>query len=90
MIRWIPDVKRGEHNFTDGVGTMSMEAMLAISSALSTKWRRKDLKKAEVIQIRAGGVKGMLTLDRRLTGKVVCFRDSMKKCTLRHSDSSES
>ncbi|OHX00326.1 RNA-dependent RNA polymerase [Colletotrichum incanum] len=76
----IPDVKSRdgggiERVFSDGVGTISQEAVELI-------WPR--LPRGSLIptclQIRWGGVKGMLSLDSRLTGRSICIRrESMEK-----------
>ncbi|KPM36328.1 hypothetical protein AK830_g10255 [Neonectria ditissima] len=76
-ILQIPDVKSADESrvFSDGVGTISWEALeeiwphLPIQSGLPT-----------CLQIRLGGYKGMLSLDSRLDGKVICLRkESMMK-----------
>ncbi|KAF9874428.1 RNA-dependent RNA polymerase [Colletotrichum karsti] len=75
----IPDIKSFdgdmERVFSDGVGTISQEALELI-------WPR--LPRGSLIptclQIRCGGVKGMLSLDSRLPGRVMCIRaESMEK-----------
>lgn len=76
-IQSIPDVKNadGSRVFSDGVGTISWDALKAIWSYLSMQ------KSAPTcIQIRMGGYKGILSLDSRLEGKVICVRtESMMK-----------
>ncbi|KAF4505843.1 hypothetical protein G6O67_007753 [Ophiocordyceps sinensis] len=77
MNRSIPDVKSadGSRVFSDGVGTISREAMEEV-------WRKLPMRSAAstCLQIRWGGVKGMLSLDSRLRGKVICVREeSMMK-----------
>ncbi|KAK7429551.1 hypothetical protein QQZ08_003930 [Neonectria magnoliae] len=76
-IRQIPDVKSadGSRVFSDGVGTISMEALYEI-------WPRLSVQSGlpTCLQIRLGGYKGMLSLDARLDGKVICLRkESMMK-----------
>ncbi|KAJ0382583.1 hypothetical protein COL922a_012245 [Colletotrichum nupharicola] len=75
----IPDIKSSiggdDRVFSDGVGTISREALELI-------WPR--LPRGSLIptclQIRWGGVKGMLSLDTRLPGRVMCIRrESMEK-----------
>jgi hypothetical protein len=75
-VSTIVDVKSsdGKRVFSDGVGTLSEAAMLAI-------WAQLPSSKMEptCFQIRYAGVKGMLSFDSRLSGKVVHVRDSMTK-----------
>jgi hypothetical protein len=72
----IPDVKSkdGSRVFSDGVGTISQQAVEAINAATP---QRKVLPTC--FQIRWGGAKGMLGLDVRLKGKVMLVRPSMIK-----------
>ncbi|KAK1973476.1 RNA dependent RNA polymerase [Colletotrichum cereale] len=75
----IPDVKsydgRIERVFSDGVGTISQEAVELVWPQLP----RGSLVPT-CLQIRWGGVKGMLSLDSRLSGRVICIRrESMEK-----------
>ncbi|KAF1842606.1 RdRP-domain-containing protein [Cucurbitaria berberidis CBS 394.84] len=72
----LPDVKSkdGSRVFSDGVGTISQQAMEAIHAVMA---RRKALPTC--FQIRWGGAKGMLALDARLEGKVMMVRPSMVK-----------
>jgi hypothetical protein len=73
-VNEIPDVRCGTRIFSDGVGTISTEAMERI-------WINLKLSQAAptCFQIRWGGVKGMLGLDSRLSGLQVCVRPEMKK-----------
>ncbi|KAK2593801.1 hypothetical protein QQS21_008509 [Conoideocrella luteorostrata] len=76
-VRSIPDVKSadGERVFSDGVGTISTEAMEEFWKVLPMRSTTPTC-----FQIRWGGVKGMLALDPRLRGKVICVRkESMMK-----------
>ncbi|GKT52263.1 RNA-dependent RNA polymerase 2 [Colletotrichum spaethianum] len=75
----IPDVKSCDRNmervFSDGVGTISQEAVELI-------WPRlpRGSLVPTCLQIRWGGVKGMLSLDSRLPGRAICIRrESMEK-----------
>ena len=77
MPRYIPDVKSrdGSRVFSDGVGTISYDAMRECWGYLPQRSRA-----ATSFQIRCGGIKGMLSLDTRLSGKVFCIRkESMMK-----------
>ncbi|PNY29213.1 RNA-dependent RNA polymerase 1 [Tolypocladium capitatum] len=76
-IRFIPDVKSadGSRVFSDGVGTVSRDAMEEIWNALPMRSAAPTC-----FQIRWAGVKGMLGLDSSLRGKVICVRkESMMK-----------
>ncbi|KDN62798.1 putative RNA dependent RNA polymerase [Colletotrichum sublineola] len=75
----IPDVKshdgKNERVFSDGVGTISQEAIELVWPQLP----RGSLIPT-CLQIRWGGVKGMLSLDSRLPGRAICIRrESMEK-----------
>lgn len=77
MTRDIPDVKSadGQRVFSDGVGTISWDALMEI-------WPLLPMRRLAptCLQIRWGGYKGMLSLDTRLEGKVFCVRkESMMK-----------
>ncbi|KAL7943797.1 RdRP domain-containing protein [Trichoderma barbatum] len=76
-IRYIPDVKTadGKRVFSDGVGTISWDAMEEIWDHLPSKSSAPTC-----FQVRLAGIKGMLSLDSRLKGKVICVRkESMMK-----------
>ncbi|KAF4336323.1 RNA-directed RNA polymerase [Fusarium beomiforme] len=75
--QYIPDVKSedGTRVFSDGVGTISREALEDIWPYLSMRAAAPTC-----LQIRWGGCKGMLSLDTRLKGRVFCIRkESMMK-----------
>lgn len=75
--RYIPDVKSadGKRVFSDGVGTISWNAMDEVWNVLPSKFAGSTC-----FQIRWAGIKGMLTLDPELRGKVICIRkESMMK-----------
>lgn len=78
VIRYIEDVKSSidqSRVFSDGVGTISMSALEEVWTAIPL-----SLGSPTCIQIRLGGVKGMLSLDTRLTNKEICIRpESMMK-----------
>jgi hypothetical protein len=76
-LRYIPDVKSDDKSrvFSDGVGTISKEALEEVWPYLSMQ-----AAKPTCLQIRWAGCKGMLSLDTRLKGKVFCIRkESMMK-----------
>ncbi|GBE78383.1 RNA dependent RNA polymerase-domain-containing protein [Sparassis latifolia] len=71
----------GRWTFTDGVGTISAELARTIWGKLCAKRPRGRRHKAypRTFQIRFMGSKGMLSVDYKLSGRVVCLRDSMIK-----------
>ncbi|KAL8851617.1 MAG: hypothetical protein Q9221_003454 [Calogaya cf. arnoldii] len=79
-FRQLPEVERIDANnirrtFSDGVGTCSKAILRLIWAAYaqSRTW------KPTVCQIRYAGAKGMISLDDRLEGEVLCLRPSMIK-----------
>jgi hypothetical protein len=75
--RYIPDVQSIDKSriFSDGVGTISEEALEEIWPYLSMRAAMPTC-----LQIRWAGCKGMLSLDTKLEGKVFCIRkESMMK-----------
>ncbi|KAL8337689.1 hypothetical protein RB598_006535 [Gaeumannomyces tritici] len=76
LIKHVPDIYSadGRRCFSDGVGSVSEEMMRII-------WAHVPMKKnaPTCFQIRHAGCKGMLALDTTLSGKIIYFRDSMKK-----------
>ncbi|CAG7851524.1 Probable RNA-dependent RNA polymerase SHL2; AltName: Full=Protein SHOOTLESS 2 [Serendipita indica DSM 11827] len=89
-IRFIPD-KESDYGslYTDGVGTISPQAAKEIWHKYTesrSKRNRRRLKRPSAFQIRLGGLKGMLCVDNRLRGRVICVRESMNKF---HSDDRE-
>ena len=76
--RYIADRKSpdGSRVFSDGVGTLSYDAMLAIWDNIPNARARA----ATAFQIRFGGSKGMISLDSTLRGREICIRnESMEK-----------
>jgi len=73
-VRKILDVSRNGRVFSDGVGTISQEAVEEVYSIIPAA--KHD---ATAFQVRWAGAKGMLSLDTQLSGRVVCMRDSMIK-----------
>jgi hypothetical protein len=75
-VQYIDDVYSadGEHIFSDGSGTISRDA-------LQVAWQELHQSKVSstCLQIRYAGSKGMLSLDTRLSGRVICIRKSMDK-----------
>ncbi len=70
----ISDVERNGHTFSDGVGTISPGAANAVYDVIP---RSKGTPTC--FQIRRAGAKGMLAVDSRLEGNMVCIRESMVK-----------
>lgn len=71
----ISDVQRGNHIFSDGVGSFSQAVLDKIWDALP----RKRPTKPFLFQVRHSGAKGMLSFDPRLQGDIMCLRPSMIK-----------
>jgi RNA-dependent RNA polymerase len=84
-LHQIPDrISRSNSCFTDGVGTISLEIAEEIWEQFTetrSKRSRRRLQTPSAYQIRLGGMKGMLCVDERLDGRVVCTRPSMSKFT---------
>ncbi|KAI9780131.1 MAG: hypothetical protein M1839_006968 [Geoglossum umbratile] len=74
-IQKIPDVKRLNRVFSDGVGTISPAVLQRIWNEYALS---RELKPT-LFQIRFQGAKGMISLDNRLEGDVLNLRDSMIK-----------
>lgn len=71
----VPDVESSSGSvFSDGVGTISMEALMKVWKALP-----KAKMYPTCLQIRYAGAKGMLSLDMRLPGRQILLRPSMIK-----------
>lgn len=69
-----PDVERNGRVFSDGVGTISQDAVEVIQREIP-----ENKGFPTCFQVRWGGVKGMLALDSRLPGRQFIIRDSMEK-----------
>ncbi|RDW61792.1 RNA dependent RNA polymerase [Aspergillus mulundensis] len=70
----IPDVEANGRVYSDGVGTISQDAVDAIHTVLPMRKGRPTC-----FQIRLGGAKGMLSLDPSLQGSKIYIRPSMIK-----------
>lgn len=70
----IPDTERNGRVFSDGVGTISLEAAERIWGIIG-----ESKGSPTCFQIRSAGAKGMLSLDLNLPGRKVRFRPSMIK-----------
>lgn len=79
-VKLIPDVKTGDGSrvFSDGVGTLSRDLVDHIWAEIA---QSKGAPTA--FQVRYKGAKGMLAIDCRLKGSVMCLRKSMVKFTTR-------
>ena len=74
-VSYIDMVTRNGRDFSDGVGTISLELLKSV-------WRVYGLRrliKPTALQIRFQGAKGMVSLDSRLQGRRLCLRKNMKK-----------
>ena len=71
----IPDVERKGHCFTDGVGTISLDAIRLVWK----RFHRTRKAYAPILQIRFQGCKGLLALDATEPNKKICYRPSMNK-----------
>ncbi|ORY85390.1 RNA dependent RNA polymerase-domain-containing protein [Leucosporidium creatinivorum] len=86
-IRQIKDVERFDPKtkrlncITDGVGTISTELAAEVDAALlaSLRGARAQRVRPSCWQIRLGGSKGMISVDRTLKGRQLCLRPSMQK-----------
>ncbi|KAJ6592772.1 RNA dependent RNA polymerase-domain-containing protein [Mycena capillaripes] len=73
-IEPLEDVKHGTYTFTDGVGNCSQELATMCARALGS-----DQKTPSAVQIRMGGIKGVLSVHPHLEHNQVCIRPSMEK-----------
>jgi RNA-dependent RNA polymerase len=73
----IPDIKRNNYCFTDGVGKLSpfLAQMAAQELGLANAFKNPP----SLYQFRLGGCKGVLALDPRITGSEVHIRPSQQK-----------
>ncbi|CAK4030745.1 RNA-dependent RNA polymerase 1 [Lecanosticta acicola] len=71
----LPMVVRNGRDFSDGVGTISLELLQAVWEVYGTR----KLLKPTALQIRFQGAKGMVSLDTRLPGRRLMLRDNMRK-----------
>ena len=69
-------LSEGQYVFSDGVGTISQALIERIWEATVTN---EKSTKPVVYQIRIGGSKGVLSLDKTLEGSQICLRPSMIK-----------
>ncbi|KAF8609453.1 RdRP-domain-containing protein [Ceratobasidium sp. AG-I] len=74
-----PDIERNGSCFTDGVGTISPEVAKLMWRSLTKLRKRRSYFLPAAYQVRLGGHKGMLAIDYRLEGSVICVRKSMDK-----------
>ena len=75
----IPDIVKGDYNFTDGCGLISSHMARLLVQKLNICFRNKRYSPS-VFQIRYRGYKGVLELEPKLQSQtLVQFRDSMRK-----------
>ncbi|KAH7104770.1 RdRP-domain-containing protein [Auriculariales sp. MPI-PUGE-AT-0066] len=85
MLPDIPNGASGTDCMTDGIGTCSREfadEVWAVLEARRSKRkvnRKKRSNPPSAYQIRYQGAKGMISVDYKLEGSVICLRDSMIK-----------
>jgi len=88
-IQFIDDIETNDRGycFTDGVGKVSAALAEEIWSELKRTRKRARKSKAHprAFQIRFQGSKGMLSIDHKLPGRVLCLRPSMIKFENAHS-----
>ena len=72
-VKEIEDIVRGGYTFSDGIGTVSQTMIERAWDATATN------NKPVVYQVRIGGAKGVLSLDKTLKGYEICLRKSMIK-----------
>ncbi|KAJ7215012.1 RNA dependent RNA polymerase-domain-containing protein [Mycena pura] len=73
-VEFLPDVKHGAYTYTDGVGNCSQELATLCAKALNS-----DRTRPSAVQIRMGGIKGVLSVHPHLEKNQVCIRPSMEK-----------
>ncbi|OKL63034.1 hypothetical protein UA08_01933 [Talaromyces atroroseus] len=78
----VPDVVRGGHTFSDGVGRISN--FLAQMTQQELKIRTPDRDPPSAYQFRLGGCKGMLVLSAQARGREVHIRPSQEKFPATH------
>ncbi|KAJ7032255.1 RNA dependent RNA polymerase-domain-containing protein [Mycena alexandri] len=70
----LEDIKHGDYVYTDGVGNCSQELATMCARALGS-----DQKAPSAVQIRMGGMKGVLSVHPHLENNQLCIRPSMNK-----------
>ncbi|KAG8700429.1 hypothetical protein FRC11_012943, partial [Ceratobasidium sp. 423] len=96
-IKNIVDIEKDkDKNFTDGCATISREltkdvweSMLKHLPANRQGFHHENEQPPSAFQIRIGGSKGMVRLDPKLEGRVLCLRPSMNKFDAEHDLSLE-
>ncbi|KAJ7073163.1 RNA dependent RNA polymerase-domain-containing protein [Mycena amicta] len=73
-IEEIEDIQHGDYTYTDGVGNCSQSLAVRCAVALGS-----DRKEPSAVQIRMGGIKGVLSVHPHLENNEVCIRRSMQK-----------
>jgi hypothetical protein len=69
----------GKYKFSDGVGRISSDMVALLNKAAKKQAKEIRSRPTNVYQIRLDGCKGVLALDTRLQGEVICVRPSMIK-----------
>ncbi|KAJ7849210.1 RNA dependent RNA polymerase-domain-containing protein [Mycena olivaceomarginata] len=73
-IEGLDDIRHDKYVYTDGVGNCSQELATMCAETLGS-----DQKLPSAVQIRMGGIKGILSVHPDLEGNQVCIRPSMEK-----------
>ncbi|KAJ7358168.1 RNA dependent RNA polymerase-domain-containing protein [Mycena albidolilacea] len=73
-IEGLHDIQHDKYVYTDGVGNCSQELATMCAETLGS-----DQKLPSAVQIRMGGIKGILSVHPDLEGNQVCIRPSMEK-----------
>lgn len=71
----LPVIARNGRDFSDGVGTISKDLLRRVWQVYGTR----KLLKPTLLQIRFQGAKGMVSLDSRQRGQMLCLRSNMRK-----------
>ena len=79
----IDEIQHNHNKLSDGAGTISLELLTEVAEISDNM---KKLSFGRSIQIRLGGIKGVVSVDPRLTGRKLCFRPSMHKFHSTHRE----
>jgi RNA-dependent RNA polymerase len=77
-IKRIPDVERNGYMFSDGCASISPEIAQRAAQSMGLSYTPSAL------QFRLAGIKGVVSVDPRLEGNVICVRPSMEKFKAPH------
>lgn len=77
----IDEIKSGDYVMSDGAGTISIELFWMVAEEMD-----RESINGQSIQIRLGGIKGVVSVDPRLEGCKLCYRPSMLKFPSEHRE----